>query len=160
MKRHAPGFTLIELMVVIAILSILSTLSMPTFQDRIIQSQIEEGVQMTADLREAVATFYRTHKRFPKDNAEAGIPKPAHLIGNFVTGITLADGALHVTLGHKVNEHAAGRILSFRPAYVAESPASPLSWLCGYSEPVPGMTAAGENRSNVPKNFLHPDCRW
>ncbi|MCI5195660.1 MAG: pilin [Candidatus Electrothrix sp. AW5] len=153
------GFTLIELMIVIAILSILSSIAMPNFQDRIIRAQIQEALELTKTLKPAIMEFQATQNRFPKNNEEAGIPKPEHLIGNFVTGITVADGAVHIKLGNKINAHAEGKMLTIRPAIVAAHPSSPLSWLCGYARPVEGMEAVGENQTSVPENYLPLSCR-
>jgi len=153
------GFTLIELMIVIAIISILSTLAMPNYQDRIIRSQIQEALELTRSLQPAIKEFHAAQKQFPANNEEAGIPQPEHLIGNFVKGITLAKGAVHIKLGNKINAHVDGNMLTIRPAIVSANPSSPISWLCGYALPVEGMEADGENRTTVPENYLPLSCR-
>jgi type IV pilus assembly protein PilA len=96
---------------------------------------------------------------FPADNPTANVPKPEHLIGNFVTGVQVENGAIHISLGNRINAHVEGKVLSLRPAIVTENPSSPISWLCGYAEAVPGMTAIGENRTTVPSLYLSPACR-
>ena len=153
------GFTLIELMIVIAIIGILASIAVPNYQDRVIRAQITEALEISKSLKPAVDSFYVQNRRFPKDNQEAGIPAPQHLIGNFTTRVSLEAGALHVTLGNKVNAHIADQVITIRPAFVAANPASPISWLCGNSPAVKGMQAQGENRTTVPENYLPLACR-
>jgi type IV pilus assembly protein PilA len=97
--------------------------------------------------------------RFPRDNGNAGIAIPEHLIGNYVDRIDVADGALHIRYGHRVNDLVKGKVLSIRPSYVTAAPDSPLSWVCGHAEAVPGMSAAGADRTTLEDRFLPSSCR-
>lgn len=159
MHNLKQGFTLIELMIVVAIISILSTMAIPTFQEFVIRAQITEAIRLSDSLKQSITEYYVKHKQFPKDNQMAGLPKPEYLIGNFVTNMTLQDGALHITLGNKINAYVTGKTLTLRPATVTESPNSPISWLCGYSNPVPGMSAVGANKTTIPISYLSMECR-
>ena len=80
------------------------------------------------------------------------------LISNRVTSIVIEDGAIHVTLGNKIAKPLRGKILTFRPAVVDGSPTSPISWLCGYDEPVDGMSAIGVNKTSIDKQYLSGSC--
>jgi len=159
MRQVKQGFTLIELMIVIAIIGILSSMAIPNYQEFIIRAQLTEASSLAESLKKSITEYYVLHKQFPKDNQMLGAPKPEHLIGNYVTGMQVQDGAIHISLGHRINAQMAGKIFTLRPAVVTENPTSPISWLCGYTPAVPGMTAAGENKTSVPSNYMSLECR-
>lgn len=157
--RHASGFTLIELMIVIAIIGLLATLAMPTYQDRVIRSQVSEALQLAGFARQGVAEFYARHKRLPRDNAEAGLPPADRIVGNYVVDLAVKEGAIEVTLGNRVNAHAEGKKLTLRPAVVEGYPAVPIAWVCGNAGVPAKMKAAGANNTTLPGPHLPIDCR-
>ncbi|MEM7020241.1 MAG: pilin [Pseudomonadota bacterium] len=110
-------------------------------------------------MKKSIDGYYKQYKRFPANNEAAGLPKPEHLIGNYVTGVEVQNGAMHIQLGNRVNKHVREKTLTLRPAYVSASPTSPTSWVCGHAEPVSGMTAQGENKTDVPAMYLSLACR-
>lgn len=158
MNRSA-GFTLIELMVVVSIIGILASIALPNYQQYMRRAEVVEALSLGEEARARVTHYQREQLAFPTDNLQAGLPRPEQLIGNRVTGIAVEGGAVHVTLGNKVPVPLQGKILSFRPATVDGSPSSPISWLCGYDEPVSGMSAVGDNKTDVPAEFLPSSCR-
>lgn len=157
--RKQSGFTLIELMIVVAIMGILATMSMPTFQERVIRAQVGEALSLAEFAKESVAGFYRTHKRMPASNKEAGLPPPDKIIGNHVAALEVKDGAIHVTFGNRANKNASGKVLSIRPAVVAAFPQVPIAWNCGSAEAPAGMKSFGTNQTTLPGYFLPADCR-
>lgn len=159
MKHTIKAFTLLELMVVVAIIGILAAISLPAYQDYVVRAKIAESITLSSEVQSTIKEYYQYHTKFPKDNLEAGAPKPEHLLGNYVSGIQVEDGAIHVTLGNKVNAPLDGKILSIRPIYVTASPTSPISWVCGGDEPPEGMSAAGENKTNIEAKYLPSSCR-
>lgn len=158
MNRHT-GFTLIELMVVISIIGILASIALPSYRDYIQRAEVVEAISLSDEARAKVVAHYRELLAFPADNQQAGLPRPDQLIGNRVTGIAVEDGAVHITLGNKAPQPLQGKILSFRPAVVDGSPTSPISWLCGHDQPVPGMSAVGRNKTDIPPELLPASCR-
>jgi type IV pilus assembly protein PilA len=157
--NKVQGFTLIELMIVIAIIGVLATVAMPTYQERVIRVQVGEATGLAEFAKEGIAAYYRANKRMPKNNAEAGLPPADKIIGNYVTGLEVADGAIHVTLGNRINRNAAGKVFSIRPAVVAAYPQIPIAWNCGVATPPANMKAFGENRTSLAAPYLPVDCR-
>jgi type IV pilus assembly protein PilA len=159
MTRESSGFTLIELMVVVAIISVLAAIALPNYQDYLTRSQLVEAMALVGDLKPRVKECYEFDLSFPADNEAAGLPPVNKLLGNYVTGIELHDGAFHVLLGNRIARPLRDKVLTIRPIVVNDSPTSPFSWICGNAEPPEGMQAVGENRTNVPATFLPYNCR-
>lgn len=153
------GFTLLEMLVVLMIIAILALMALPLQSQRVIGEQLREARAMADTLKPAIRQHWQQHEAFPVDNAEAGLPDRTLLISNYVAGIQVADGALHIAFGHKAHPQLQGRTLSLRPLTVDGSPASPIDWSCGHAQPPAGMSAGGDNHTDVPTRWLPLACR-
>lgn len=152
------GFTLIELMITVAVIAILATLTIPSNLISRQRSEVAEALHMTDNIRQHITDYYNSSLSFPADNNEAGEPEPDLLIGNKVSRIEIENGAIHITLGNKVTKSLQGKILTLRPAVVTGSPNSPISWLCGSDKPVPGMSAVGINKTSLTDAMVPSSC--
>ena len=153
------GFTLIELMIVVAIIGILASIAIPAYQDYTVRAQMVEAFSLASELKSAVQDFRKERGRMPHNNREAGLPEPDKLIGNYVRRIEVGDGALHITMGNHANKNILDRVVTLQPLVVTGSPASPMSWRCGQRSIPNGMEAVGENLTDVDRKFLPTNCR-
>jgi len=153
------GFTLIELMIVVSIIGILAAIAVPAYQDYVVRAQTAEAMILVNEIKGEVTGYYKAKGTFPATNKSAGLPAPKFLIGNFVERMEVDNGAIHITLGNRINKMLAGKIISFRPLVVIGSPSSPISWACGYAGPPKGMKAIGKNQTNVGDRSLVWACR-
>ena len=102
MKKQ-QGFTLIELMIVVAIIGILAAIAIPAYQDYTIRAQVSEGLNLAAGAKAAVTEFTQDRGTFPVSNDEAGIAPAADIVGKYVLSVsvdTLANGVIQVDYGN------------------------------------------------------------
>ena len=158
-SRSSRGFTLIELMVVVAIMGILSVMVIPSYQDRVIRTQVGEGLNLAEFVRQSVQEYYRKNHRLPADNAALGLPASSLIVGNYVSDVVVRDGAVLITYGNRVNRFIAGKRLSLRPALVEGHPVVPIAWVCGNASAPDKMRLHGSNATDIPAPHLPLDCR-
>ena len=108
MNTMQKGFTLIELMIVVAIIAILAAIAIPAYQDYTIRAQISDGLSLASGSKTAVAEYYQNRGSFPTDNTVAGVAPPASIRGNFVTSTDITGGTIQVTYGYSANTKIAG----------------------------------------------------
>lgn len=143
LKSVQKGFTLIELMIVVAIIGILAAIAIPAYQDYTIRAQVTEGLNLAGAAKAAVAEAYSNTGIAPLDRAAAGMSANAiDTNGKYVTQVNVASGTITITYGNEANSKlhpgGVGLTLGLTPYETADAS---VAWRCG-SAPVPGNTAA------------------
>ena len=95
--RKQQGFTLIELMIVVAIIGILAAIAIPAYQDYTIRAQVSEGLNLSAGAKAAVTEYYQDSGDLAASNTEAGLAASSDITGNYVTTVGVAAGVITVT---------------------------------------------------------------
>lgn len=132
MKRNR-GFSLIELMIVVAIVAILATIALPAYQNYVARSQVTEGFSLSTDARMAIVIYHADKANYPSGNSQAGISGPMSITGDNVQSVTIgnANGQIDVLFGNSASAKIAGRSLVM--TMVNEGGA--LHWRCSGMEP-------------------------
>jgi type IV pilus assembly protein PilA len=160
-KSTQKGFTLIELMIVVAIIGILAAIAIPAYQDYTIRAQVTEGLNLAGDLKAGVAEQFAQTGAWPATSAVLGIT--AVKSGKYVAGVIVVGGTIQITYGG-VNANtnlsaAAANRLDLRPTVSLNGD---VIWNCGYKTAVGGDPASGGSTANgttVTAKYLPSTCR-
>jgi type IV pilus assembly protein PilA len=159
MATRRDGFTMMELMVVLAIVGILALIAAPSYMDQMIRKQIVDAVPLADIAKAPVAAAWSLMHAFPHDNAAAGLPVADKIVNNYISAVSVQGGAIDITFGNSVNSAIKGKILSIRPAVVVDAPIVPVAWVCGNAAGPGKMTVMGENKTDIPAAYLPFNCR-
>jgi len=108
MKNMQKGFTLIELMIVVAIIGILAAIALPAYQDYTKRSHVSEGLSLASGSKTALTEFYSANGRWPSatGNASVGVATPTSIKGNAVKQVLVNVSKITVTFNEKVVDDA------------------------------------------------------
>ena len=127
MRKTQKGFTLIELMIVVAIIGILAAVAVPMYLDYSVRTQVSHGLNLAAGAKAAVTEYYQDQGAFPADNATAGIEAAGNITGKYITQVQVtAGGLIVVTYGNDVNTKILGATLTMTPTDNQGS----VAWAC------------------------------
>lgn len=153
------GFTLVEMAAVLAVIAILAAMALPSYLDRKIRQQIEAAMPLAEVAKKPVAAAWTVQAPFPTDNTAAGLPAADKIVNNYVSAVAIQDGAVNITFGNQAIGAIKGKILTLRPAVVADAAVVPVAWVCGNANPPDKMTVKGANRTSVQASYLPLECR-
>ena len=161
LKKVQKGFTLIELMIVVAIIGILAAIAIPAYQDYLIRSQVSEGLTMAAAAKAGVSEFYANKGTWPVDNSEAGMGAPTDIAGKYVSAITISNGGITIDFGFEANQtHLAPNTVGLTPGVSANGD---VIWKCGNADDPSGWdtgaSAADLASTSVAGKYLPSSCR-
>ena len=146
-------------MLVLAVVGILIMMTIPSLREGAIRKQIREGMTLADLAKQGVAAYYTASGEMPNNNEQAGIPPAPKIVGNFVTAVSVSDGAVTLTFGNNANQSIEGKKLTLRPAIVAEHRAVPIAWVCANVTVPHGMELKGRDATDIPLNWLPVECR-
>ena len=170
MAKLQKGFTLIELMIVVAIVGILAAVAIPAYQDYTVRAQVTEGLNIAADAKAAYSDFITNRGRLPvpvgaNANASLGLAIPTSLQGNYTASVTAnADGSVDIVFGNRANNNitlAGSNTLTLRVAVdQMPAPTTNVAWVCGNGgNPNANQAAIGANSTDLDPKYLPGDCR-
>ena len=129
-RPRARGFTLIELMLVTAMIGLLAAIALPAYQDYTIRARGAEVLALASPAQRAVAEYYDRWGRMPADNAAAGLYPPAAWRGRNVVALRVIDGTIEVDTAVAGGGGVPAHTWFLRPAVNKAYPAGPFVWVC------------------------------
>lgn len=143
-SRAQQGFTLIELMIVVAIIGILAAFATAAYQDYTIRTRISEGLQMAAPVKTAVAEYRMSQNAWPTTNTMAGVNAAASLTSSNVTSIEVGANGV-ITITYSAASGVSGGTLTLTPGQTNSG--DPVTWACASPS------------SSIDNRYLPANCR-
>ncbi|MFS4625590.1 pilin [Neisseria gonorrhoeae] len=162
MNTLQKGFTLIELMIVIAIVGILAAVALPAYQDYTARAQVSEAILLAEGQKSAVTEYYLNHGEWPENNTSAGVASASKIIGKYVKQVEVKNGVVTAQMASSnVNKEIKDKRLSLW----ARRQDGSVKWFCG--QPVTraddaandDVTADAAGTDNINTKHLPSTCR-
>ncbi|SRR5258706_8593831 len=165
MKMIQKGFTLIELMIVVAIIGILAAIAIPAYQDYTVRAQVTEGLNLASAIKASVSESFAQSGVWPADNVALGLDNTTGPSGKYVSNVQVGTGTISITYaGAQANVSAltaATNVLTIKPM-ISSLLSQDVVWNCGTKavigvDPPGGASAAGA--TTVLDKYLPAACR-
>ena len=158
MKQLQKGFTLIELMIVVAIIGILAAIAIPAYQDYTIRAQVTEGMTLAAAAKAAISETYSNSGDAPTNREEAGMTDTAtDTEGKYVTEVEVTNAVIDIEFGNDAHDNIDGETLSLIPHLSTDES---VSWQCGNATPPVNNPMGGStNGTSLESQYLPAACR-
>ncbi|MEJ7136842.1 pilin [Amphibiibacter pelophylacis] len=146
-KRAQQGFTLIELMIVVAIIGILAAVALPAYQDYTKRARVSEGLTLASAAKTGVTEYYTSNNKLPTSNSDVGLPEANKIVGTAVKSVGVgANGVITVTFNDKV---ATDATLTLTPDVTTST--GSIAWKC--------RAGASSGTNALPQSVLPAECR-
>ncbi len=126
MKNRQQGFTLIELMIVVAIIGILASIAMSAYRNYVIRTQIAEGLALSAPVKVAVAEYHNQTGAYPANNTDATLGPPSTYTGSYVDSISVTGAVISIQYGNGANGLISGETVTI----TAQNNPGSMDWDC------------------------------
>lgn len=162
MLSRSKGFTLIELMIAVAIVAILSAIAIPAYQHYVIRAQVTEGITLASALKPALIEYRASNGAWPDTLAAFGAT-PAS--GKYVSKVDMAKGVILITYGEQSNAQLAADGSNVLALTAGSQADGTIVWQCGYhAQPTPAegttdWSADASTLTTVPASYLPGACR-
>jgi type IV pilus assembly protein PilA len=138
MTRAQRGFTLIELMIIVAIIGIIASIAIPHYKSYVIRSRVTEGINLGASAKIAAAEYFQNYGVFATTNNSAGLSAPEDYKGPYVTQVEIvAGGVIEISYGNTIYPDLVGAILSVTPD---STNAGSVTWECNGNAALPNKS--------------------
>jgi type IV pilus assembly protein PilA len=141
-RRLATGFTLIELMIVVAIIAILAAMAIPAYQNYLVRAQVSESLSLASGAKDAVWEYVANTGKFPKNNQSAGLVTNTSITGTYVSKVDVTGGQITISFNGTSNTAIQNSVLVLSPI----SGSGSITWDCA-------------NHTTVPAEYLPQSCR-
>ncbi|WP_118833389.1 pilin [Neisseria meningitidis] len=161
MNTLQKGFTLIELMIVIAIVGILAAVALPAYQDYTARAQVSEAILLAEGQKSAVTEYYLNHGEWPGNNSDAGVASSTDIKGKYVKSVEVKNGVVTATMASSnVNNEIKGKKLSLW----AKRQDGSVKWFCGQPVQRTGTTTnndevTADTDKQIDTKHLPSTCR-